>query len=531
METLNRRLSGGVAVSVLAFLIIATSSSSAYAINYGYDPTSSIATAQTPTVPLQPGTVGSPTVSLGVYATVTVASSSLALYYVPVTLTNCNTCAATPNPLQTKVTWNPTDYTAYEAANLGNIRFCADTGCVAMLYAWLESCASSCSTGAATASAWVKLNSPIAANGGTLTIYMAFLSETATFDGNYWGEAPSLSATYGQYDNGANVFSIYFNGNTPTSSFTLGTGSETLSQKTGITYGSTTISVLSLTAVAKYSAMSFATGITPGGYVTETNVEANSLGGETLDYAGLVNSPTATSLSNGIGGGQVGSHPFGCVYWSSGAEHSVATTTQVSTSTWYYVDVIYSGTSAGSFTSDLYSALYSTPIATETANVNPLSSVATFYFGLPTGNGGATGTTLYYNWGRVRAYPPGGVLPAVGFGSVSRGAVLTFTNSGSTSWLANLVVYSSTNAARLNNLTASFQSPLSQQVVLGTAVTNQNIGPQVMLAGSATLSIILGVTVNSAGTSTVTLGFKIQSPPASGQASVYCYGIISLTVN
>lgn len=509
--------------------MLVSSFNAGYATVYDYHGIAATSTVQTPTVQLQAGTVGTSTISTSVYAAVSVSSSSLPLYYVPVTLTNSQS-AATPNPLQTLVTWSPSTYAAYEAANLGNIRFCVDTGCVTMLYAWLESCNSSCSTSATSASAWVKLTSSLAPNGGTLTIYMVFLSEAATFDGNYWGEAPTLSGTYGQYDNGANVFSIYFNGDTPTSSFTLGTGNS-LSQKTGVQYGTTTISVLSLVTQASKSAMSFATGTAAGGYIAETNVEAYSLSTETLDYVGLVNSATATSLTNGIGGGEDGSKdPFGYVYWSSGSEAAAATTTDVSVSTWYYVDVVYSGTSATSFTTDLYSTLYSTPLATKTASVNPLSLVATFYFGLPTGNGGATGTTLYYNWGRVRAYPPGGVLPSASFGSVSRGAILTITNSGSNSWLANLVLYSSTNAARLNNLTISFQSPLSKQVILGTGVTNQTTGPQVTLAASATMFIALAVSVSSTGTSTVTLGLKIQSPPTGSSASVYCYDIIYLTV-
>ena len=527
---MNRRLKECLIAACLTLLVLAANSKTIYASNYGYAPTSSTASVQTPTVPLQQGTVGSPTVSLGVYATATIASSALTLYYVPVTLTNSQS-AATSNPFQTLVTWDPSTYAAYEASNLGNIRFCVDTGCTTMLYAWLESCTSSCSTSATSASVWVKLTSSIAANGGTLTINMVFLSETATFDGNYWGENPALSATYGEYDNGANVFSIYFNGNTPTSSFALSTGNA-LSQKTGVTYGSSTISVLDLVTEAKYSAMTFTTGITAGGYIAETNVEASSISSETLDYLGLVNTAASNSLTNAIGGGEDGSkEPFGCVYWSSGGETAAATTYDMSASTWYYVDVIYPGTSASSFTTDLYSTLYSTPLATKSASVNPLSSVSEYYFGLPTGNGGATGTTLYYNWGRVRAYPPGGVLPSVSLGGVSRAAILTFTNSGSNSWLANLVVYSSTDTARLTNLTISFMSPLSKQVILGTGVTNQNSGPQVTLAGSATLSIIVGAIVSSSGTSTVTLGFEIQSPPASGRASVYCYDIISLTVN
>src|SRR5256885_8064246 len=40
---------------------------------------------------------------------------------------------------------------------------------------------------------------------------MAFQSTSVAFDTNYWGEAPNLSGTYGQNDNGANVFTFYDN--------------------------------------------------------------------------------------------------------------------------------------------------------------------------------------------------------------------------------------------------------------------------------------------------------------------------------
>jgi len=235
----NQKLVGSVVAACLAFLVLAAGSNAVYATKYVYNPSSSTSTVRTPTVQLYPGTVGSTAVSNGVYASGTITSSSLTLYYVPVTLTNCNPCAATPNPLQTKVTWNPSTYAAYEASNLGNIRFCADAGCVTVLYAWLESCTSSCTTSATSASAWVKLTSAIAANGGTLTIYMVFLSKTASFDSNYWGEAPTLSGTYGQYDNGANVFTFYddFAGTTLSSKWTaiLSGSGATITVNNGLT--------------------------------------------------------------------------------------------------------------------------------------------------------------------------------------------------------------------------------------------------------------------------------------------------------
>ncbi len=153
--------------------------------------------------------------------------------FVPITITNSQT-SATQSQLQQMITWNPSTYSSYEASNLGNIRFCSDSACSTKLYAWLESCASTCSTSATSATAWVKLSSSIAARGGSLTIYMVFTPTSTNFDANYWGEAPSLSGTYGQYDNGANVFTAYFDGNTATTSFSVHSGL-TVAKATGVT--------------------------------------------------------------------------------------------------------------------------------------------------------------------------------------------------------------------------------------------------------------------------------------------------------
>src|SRR5712691_7858998 len=157
----------------------------------------------------------------GLIATV-IAASSLLLFlpvtqaatgivaYVPIMLTN-NQGSATPTTFQQMITWNPSTYSDYESSTLGNIRFCADSACVTTLNAWLESCTSSCTTSATSATAWVKVTSAIAGGGGKMTIYMYFKAPSVGFDGVFWGEAPGLSGTYGQYDNGANVFGNYWN--------------------------------------------------------------------------------------------------------------------------------------------------------------------------------------------------------------------------------------------------------------------------------------------------------------------------------
>ncbi|HUI87053.1 MAG TPA: hypothetical protein VLY21_07855, partial [Nitrososphaerales archaeon] len=190
--------------------------------------------------------------------------------YVPITITNSQS-SATPTPFQQMVTWDPATYSAYEATNLGNVRFCADVACATTLYGWLESCSSTCSTSGSTstsATAWVRLASSIAGSGGTLTIYMVFSPTSTNFDGVYWGEAPQLSGTYAQYDNGASVFTNYWNFS--------GTGCPT-----GWTCSGTTIN----NGISAASAASYA-------YTTSTYGLTSTM----LDFYGTF--PTATSVYN-----------------------------------------------------------------------------------------------------------------------------------------------------------------------------------------------------------------------------------------
>jgi len=100
--------------------------------------------------------------------------------------------------------------------NIGPLRFSYNGSYIP---AWLESI----SNGMATI--WVKLPVSIPAN-SSITIDME-VDPSLNFDGNYWGEAPQLSPTYGQYDNGASVFNFYdnFKGTTLSSVWTVPSGS------------------------------------------------------------------------------------------------------------------------------------------------------------------------------------------------------------------------------------------------------------------------------------------------------------------
>lgn len=326
--------------------------------------------------------------------------------YAAITLTNSQS-AATPNPLQEKITWNPSTYASYEASNLGNIRFCLDTACATQLNAWLESCTPSCSNSATSASAWVKLTSSIAASGGTLKIYMAFLATSYNFDGNYWGEAPQISSTYGQYDNGANVFAFYdgFAGTSLSSKWTVFDSSAgTISVNNGLTVTSSSTSV----AVGIFA--SYAASTT--GMVTETYFDAvNPLAGyRVFDGSGIASS--STTESNGYVGilGATGDTLVVLGKMASGTQTNLNTYAESLTAGTYYENSLtWQGNSL------TISDLTSGHSATATDSTYSLSSSTQVSLAL----GAATGNKYMAYWYRVRLAPPSNVLPSASFGSVS----------------------------------------------------------------------------------------------------------------
>lgn len=133
-----------------------------------------------------------------------ITSSSVAqrVAYVPINITNTQSLA-TPNPFQMMIQVNSKEYTAYEAADLSNIAFAYPNGTV--IPSWLASGNSKSSTNTVY---WLKIDSIPAKS--SITVNMSFYPPTDNVLNNVsTGEAPSLSPTYGEYDDGANVFIVY----------------------------------------------------------------------------------------------------------------------------------------------------------------------------------------------------------------------------------------------------------------------------------------------------------------------------------
>ncbi|MEM3862392.1 MAG: hypothetical protein QW203_07940, partial [Thermoplasmatales archaeon] len=309
--------------------------------------------------------------------------------------------------------------------DLGNIRFSSDQAGNNLLYAWLESAPQGTFTQGTNVSSytssnvWVNLGNNVIPANGSLTIYMQVLAAGTEFDGVYWGANPLWTSTYGQYDNGAKVFSLYVNGNTPISDFTVTSGF-TLAQATSVVYGSATINALELTGYSSGAGIDFYlnTASLPASqsYIAEGNGQwfANSHAGDT-NIVALIQSPSSSPNAIAVGGVPACNVAYfqqeyitagtynGCKNLFGTAEEQL----------WVFGSLTYI---AGSTTFSAYSApqLYSTSGGYSDSSTNPISSTGSnIYLGIIGNQPGSNPANAYWNWLRARVYPPNGTDPVL----------------------------------------------------------------------------------------------------------------------
>ena len=319
------------------------------------------------------------------------------LYYVPITLTNSQSTAVSGGT-QVSITMNWDNYQSYLDNPVDNYAFFNSAG--NMLYSWLESGTANSATNALV---WVKLDSAgIPASGGTETIYLGFyaLSSNQLSASGYTGEYPTATGTYGQYDNGPNVFSNYWNfaGSTLPSDWQTYVGSA-YTVNNGVTFSGASTAVIGTTA--KYSINNF----------VESNFQVTSnLGGGmayTVDSSGnaytdsgnwlRINSVTAGRMCNGqffdIGG------------WSGTASGGISS----AVANGAYSTGNYVAGMAISSSGNPYYYINEAEVAAPTTYIPPQGN---YYLEL-----GTTAGQFTLNWVRPQVLPPNGNMPTSSFGS------------------------------------------------------------------------------------------------------------------
>ncbi|MCL4376387.1 hypothetical protein M1558_02760 [Candidatus Parvarchaeota archaeon] len=265
---------------------------------------------------------------------------------------------------------------------------------------------------------WIKLPNGIPANTNLTDIAIGFASNTTNlFNNNTTGEAPQLSSTYAEYDNGANVFTNYWNfaGTSLASGINSITSNGSVSVNNGVTIKGGTTSEGGENGI--YTSSSFTAPIIVDYYGTQTtsfqgdvwgwsepgfsnytgssDASPNIAGTYTLiDFEGSpggVNVSSQASPSNSQGGTKnQGTLP------NENSEYPASVWTQIYTNTTYYTYQNY---------------------VNNTGYITGASNNASLPFEIEVGNNEASyapnGMTVY--WLRTRAYPPNGVMPTVEF--------------------------------------------------------------------------------------------------------------------
>jgi len=320
------------------------------------------------------------------------------LYYVPITITNTQNIS-TSKPFQQMIQVQETQFSNYIAynGNMANFEFFTQRGQV--LPAWIESNTSG------NLIIWVKIPGIPAKH--SETIYLGFASKTTNLLSSSGtsgiGEAPQLSCpnpdntancpTYAQYDDGASVFTNYWNfaGTTISSAWTQVVPSgTTITQNNGITITTSSSSTYGgliltngFTGTQIFEGDVTAVSGVVAGLALQTGNSASS-GGYDFNYWG--GSVAYGSMSGGMNGNnnpnlQISTGIMGGVWLSSSSQ------------VWYKNYVATSGSQTA----------YTLP-----STVYP--SIGIYY--------SSASTSITFQWVRTRAYPPNGVMPSVSFGQI-----------------------------------------------------------------------------------------------------------------
>ena len=276
--------------------------------------------------------------------------------------------------------------------------------------------------------AWIESNSS-----GVLTIWLnitntttnvyldIFNSTTNTLSSSGTsgiGEAPELSSTYGGKDDGESVFPAYFNGDTSTSDFSISSAS--LTQTTATFSNGATINVLKYetTAITQSTTALVYTGssVGSGNWIAESSFASDGSSTD-LGVAGLgQNSGSGTSDNLIQVDTQFSSSYFAESYVSSSSLVNDLNQGGTTTTSFRY-GAVYDNASS-SYYGYIAPQLYSTSGGySGTVTTNPVSSISPLYFAVNPVTA-SSGYWVEFNWARVRAYPPNGVMPSVTFGSV-----------------------------------------------------------------------------------------------------------------
>ncbi|MEM0201174.1 MAG: hypothetical protein QXD23_02100 [Candidatus Micrarchaeaceae archaeon] len=315
--------------------------------------------------------------------------------YISVNVINSQS-AATGTNFQQMIYFDPSSYSSYEASNLGNIRFYYGNN---ELYSW---CESGCTSTSSNAIFWINTNSLSIGADSYATVNMIFEPTSTNYDGVYAGEAPQLSSTYAQYDNGANVFDFYdnFEGTTINTALWSVVSGGTAIVNNGLNGIQNGGSPVSITSVNTYN---------PNNEVLDANANVMGFAGGLFHAIGIYNGASGITESWIIDGSNPNYYYLDNYNGANGNSISFNPTYPTLSPTTNYVFSNWE-----SSTESYATVNYGTAIS----NPNDFRQITSANIGLKQFS---TSYALNIQWIRLRKIPPNAIMPSFQFSSVESG--------------------------------------------------------------------------------------------------------------
>ena len=319
---------------------------------------------------------------------------------IPIILTNSQS-SATPTPFQHMFTY-PVASNSLINSDCSNVRFHDINGNV--ITSWLEDTSGTW---------WLLLINGIPANSDVIIYMHIYDSSNFMFDGSSVGEASQLSPTYGEYDNGANVFIQY--GGKSWSDFTFSGG--TWDTTNGYLEQTDTLSSAANGAVAVIENTSYPNN---GEYIIE---QAFSYSVNAVAGVGIV-AVLMPEAGGGCGYRFLGTNQGNGAGFLSFLNDDVAwvnsNSYQGAVATPYFMSI----TNAGGIWSGQLRSGYSstgsllTSMAAVSYTVANAAGNTSGYVGISASYQGSSDNPIAVQWFRLRAYPPNGVMPFQSYGNI-----------------------------------------------------------------------------------------------------------------
>ncbi|MCL4452394.1 MAG: hypothetical protein M1327_07225 [Candidatus Thermoplasmatota archaeon] len=457
--------------------------------------------------PIFPSNGALPTITIGTVQLEKIAN-------VPITIRNTQN-QNEPSVYQQNITVQNSAYSQYESSSLENIIFTYQNGTI--IPSWLQTGGSNTSS---TSVYWLSLYGMPAYSYDN--IQMIFLPKFLNMMNNFrTGENPSLSGTYGEYDDGSSVFVSYYSGSSIDNWDVAGSAAGITTAPTGSPAGGQAFYAASQDGDYLYTNANYAPS---SSYIIQYYVYTTGLGDFffSSDSSGHGQMSRLDSRVNCYDLGLASTNSW--TNWNAPVGHQT-----LSSGHWYLFSIVIANGKIADY--------QNTNLMTYSnfgVNINPLSSSYTDSGGSESYNplgsyiglvGDALGPSYHTYWNGIiiRDYPANGVMPTVTFASVNT----TLSNSSLLHLTGNYKIYGSLDSLlNLGNSNAGTIYLADGSTILSNSreqVISNNLPVNLSLSSNGISLSIGAVSIHGSNQTDSAIGSSIVKMQASDLVSFSYY--------